>query len=186
MSHTIYSHLIQLTKETDIFEFVHTSSPAIPSTVIPETYRFSKQLVAYVETLVAFSPFYVAGDPRTQGRVDNFYSKALDRYKDFTDKEFHKYIAREMEAFYKRHGFPATKASKIVQEPDESQEPEIGAIVPVEGACALNKSYTMSDSDDDEGEGVAVDTAGGEKPAEAAAAAAAAAPEPAAAAVAVA
>jgi hypothetical protein len=61
----------------------------------------------------------------------------------------------KMEAFYKRHGFPATKASKleVMQEPDESQEPEIGAVVPVEGGCALNKSYTMSESEEDEGEG---------------------------------
>jgi hypothetical protein len=86
-----------------------------------------------------------------------------------------------MEAFYKRHGFPATKASKVVQEPDESQE--IGAVVPVEGGCSLNKSYAMSDSEDDEGEGGAVAAAGGAEPA-AAAAAAAAAPEPAAAAIA--
>jgi hypothetical protein len=57
--------------------------------------------------------------PRTQGRVDNFYHRALERYKDFPYKEFHKYIARKMEAFYKRHGFPATKASKVVQEPEE-------------------------------------------------------------------
>jgi hypothetical protein len=95
-----------------------------------------------------------------------------------------------METFYKRHGFPATKASKVVQEPDESQEPEVGAIVPVEGACSLNKSYNMSGSEDDDGddgEGVAFDADGGAEPAEApaaAAAAAAAAPEPAAAAVA--
>jgi hypothetical protein len=119
-------HEYQVTSETDIFKFVHTSTRAIPNTrplntVIPETYRFSKQLVAYVdsETLVAFFPYYVAGDPRTQGRVDTFYRKALDSYKDFTYKEFHKYIARKMEALYKRHGFPATKASKVMQEPDK-------------------------------------------------------------------
>ena len=134
-------HEYQVTKDTDIFEFVHTSTRAIPNTVIPETYRFSKQLVAYVETLV-------------QGRVDNFYSKAIDSYKDFTYKEFHKYIARKMEAFYKRHGFPATKASKVVQEPDESQEPNVGDVVSVEGGSALSQSYTMSDasSDDEEEE----------------------------------
>jgi hypothetical protein len=149
----------QVTKDTEIFEFVHTSSPAIPTTIIGETFRFSKQMVAYVETLVAFSPYYVAGDPRTQGRIDNFYHRALERYNDFPYKEFHKYIARKMAAFYKRHGFPATKASKVMQEPDESQEPNVGDVVPVEGGGALNQSYTMSDgsshSDDDEEEGAA-------------------------------
>jgi hypothetical protein len=146
-------HEYQVTKDTEIFEFVHTSSPAIPNSVIPETYKISKQLVAYLETLVAFSPYYVAGDPLTQGRVDNFYLQATDRYNDFTSKEFHKYIARKMEAFCKCHSFPATKAAKVVQEPDESQGPEIGDVVPVEGGSALNKSYVMTDSEDDEEEG---------------------------------
>jgi hypothetical protein len=180
-------HEYQVTSETEIFEFVHTSSPAIPTTIIPDTFRFSKQLVAYVETLVAFSPYYVAGDPRTQGRVDNFYHRALERYKDFPYKEFHKYIARKMAAFYKRHGFPATKASKVVQEPDESQDPtgNIGDVVSVEGGGALSQSYTMSDGSDDveEGEGAAggaaaapaeAPAAGGAEPAPAAADAAAA------------
>ncbi len=71
---------------------------------------------------------------------------------------------------YKRHGFPATKAAKVVQEPDESQDPNVGAIVPVEGGGALNQSYTMSDGSDDEEEGAA----GGAAPAPADAAAAAA------------
>ncbi len=47
-------HEYQVTKDTDIFEFVHTSSPAIPCTRVPETYRISKQLVAYLETFVVF------------------------------------------------------------------------------------------------------------------------------------
>jgi hypothetical protein len=177
-------HEYQVTADTDIFEFVHTSSPAIPTTIIGETFRFSKQMVAYVETLVAFSPYYVAGDPRTQGRVDNFYHQALERYKDFPYKDFHKYIARKMAAFYKRHGFPATKASKVVQEPDESQESNIGDVVPVEGGGAHNQSYTMSDasSDDEEEEAAGgaaaapaeAPAAGGAEPAPADAAAAAA------------
>ena len=59
-----------------------------------------------------------------------------------------------------------------MQEPDESQEPNISNVVPVEGGGALNKSYTMSDgsSDDDEEE----EEAGGAEPAPADAPAAAA------------
>ena len=165
-------HEYQVTEDTDIFEFVNASSPAIPNTIIGETYRFSKQMVAYVETLAAFSPYYVAGDPRCQGRVDNFYHRALERYKDFPYKEFHKYIARKMAAFYKRHGFPATKASKVVPEPDESQEPNVGDIISVEGGSELNKSYTMSgsssDDDEEDGEAAAAAAAPAEAPAAAA------------------
>ncbi len=78
-----------------------------------------------------------------------------------------------MEAFYKRHAFPATKAAKVVQDPDESQGPELGVVVPVEeGGSALNKSYAMSDREDDdsEEEGGAGAAAGGAEPAAAAAA----------------
>jgi hypothetical protein len=35
-------HEYQVIKDTEIFEFVHMSSPAIPGTWIPETYRISK------------------------------------------------------------------------------------------------------------------------------------------------
>jgi hypothetical protein len=163
-------HEYEVTKDTDIFEFVHTSSPAIPNSIVGETFRFSKQFVAYVETLVAFSAYYVAGDPRTQGRVDNFYHQALDRYKDFPYKEFHKYIARKMAAFYTPHGFPATKASKVVQEADESQDPNVGAVVAVEGGGALSQSYIMSDGSDDEEEGEGAAGAAAAAPAEAPAA----------------
>ena len=164
-------HEYQVTRATNILEFVHTSTQAIPDSVIPETYRISKQLVAYLETLVAFSPYYVAGDHRTTGRVDNFYMQALARYKDFTYKEFHKYIARKMEAFYRRHGFPVTKADRGRPEPDESQEPAVGDVVPVEGGAAVNQSYRLSDGEDEEEE----DGAAGVEPAAGEPAAAAAA-----------
>jgi hypothetical protein len=65
------------------FEFVHMSSPAIPSTCFLKTYRISKQLVTYLETLVAFSPYYLVAasdsryESRTQGKIENFYRKAL-------------------------------------------------------------------------------------------------------------
>jgi hypothetical protein len=176
-------HEYQVTKDTNLFEFVHTSSPAIPKTCVPETYKISKQLVAYLETLVAFSPYYRADDPRTQGKTENFYHEALERYKDFTYKEFHKYIARKMAAFYERHGFPKTKADKLQTAPDESQELEVGDIVPVCGGAAVNKSWNLSGSEEDEEEqGSGAESGGAAAPAAGAPAAAAAAPDAAAAA----
>jgi hypothetical protein len=62
----------------------------------------------------------------TQGKIENFYRKALDRYKDLTYQEFHQYIARKMMAFVKRHGFRKTKADK--EEPEESENPELGDV----------------------------------------------------------
>ena len=41
-------HAYRVTKETDIFEFVHTSDPAIPGRPrVPENHQVSKELVAY-------------------------------------------------------------------------------------------------------------------------------------------
>ncbi len=57
-----------------------------------------------------------------------------------------------MEAFYRRHGFPKTKADK--EEPDESEDPEVCAVVAVYAGAEVNKSYgcyAMSDGEDDEG-----------------------------------
>ncbi len=83
-----------------------------------------------------------------------------------------------MAAFYGRHDFPKTKADK--KKLEESQELEVGDVVPVAGGADVNKSYAISDDEDDEdGEeaGAAADACG-----EAAAAAATAAPAAAAAA----
>jgi hypothetical protein len=122
-------------------------------------------------------------DPRTQGRTENFYHQALERYKDFTYKEFHKYIARKMAAFYERHGFPKTKTDKLKTAPDESQELEVGDIVTVDGEAAVNKSWALSGSEEDEEEQGSGAESGGAAAAEAGApAAAAAAPDAAAAA----
>ncbi len=101
-----------------------------------------------METLVAFSQYYLAVDPCTQGRTENFYRKALERYEEFTYKEFHKYIARKMAVFNVRHGFPKTKADK--QGPDESEETEVCYVVVVKEGAEINKSYAMSDDEDDE------------------------------------
>ena len=97
-------HAYRVTKETDIFEFVHTSDPAIPGPPrVPETYQVSKELVSYLETLVAFTPYYKADDPRMSGKMEAFYAKAMERYKPYTYKEFHEYISRKMTNFFKKH-----------------------------------------------------------------------------------
>ncbi len=56
-------HSNRITKGMDLTKFVHTTFPALdgPPTV-PETYMVSKELVAYLETLVAFTPYYRADD----------------------------------------------------------------------------------------------------------------------------
>jgi hypothetical protein len=76
-------------------------------------------LVAYLETRVACSPFYLAADPCHRKEDDGVL----------------------------RHGFPKTKA---VKEEPESEDPEVGDVVPVDTGAEVNKSYAMSDGEDDE------------------------------------
>jgi hypothetical protein len=42
-------------------------------------YRFSKELLAFLQTLVAFCPYYIANDPNAVGTMDNYkyYAEAL-------------------------------------------------------------------------------------------------------------
>jgi hypothetical protein len=59
-------HPYRITPATDIAAHVGTIHPALPGPfAVPETYFFSKELVAYLETLIAFSCFYRA-DARNQ------------------------------------------------------------------------------------------------------------------------
>ena len=53
-----------------------------------------------------------------------------------------------MEAFHKRHGFRTTKGDQA----EESEElEEVGAVVSIDAAAEVTKSYVMSDGEDEEG-----------------------------------
>ena len=62
---------------TKIDEYVREKTTLHDGTVI---YRFSKELLAYIETLIAFCPYYRQDDPRTAGALDEFYNAALQDY----------------------------------------------------------------------------------------------------------
>ncbi len=83
--------MYKITRYTDIKTLVTTSyrSLAGPPSV-PETYLFSKELVAYLKTLIAFSIYYRADDPGMSGKMDQFYTKALASYNNIPYAEFHK------------------------------------------------------------------------------------------------
>jgi hypothetical protein len=53
-------------QDTEILEFVHTSSPATSVPAFQKLTGFQTEpLVVFLETLVVFSPYYLAADPRT-------------------------------------------------------------------------------------------------------------------------
>ena len=70
-------HPYRITPGTDIASHVGTTYPALPGPpAVPETYLFSKELVAYLETLIAFSCYYRADDSRMAGKMDIRYSRS--------------------------------------------------------------------------------------------------------------
>ena len=61
---------LRIVVDTDIREYVRHSTELLDGSRV---YRFSKELVAFLETMVAFSPYHVANDPNTAGPSDIFY-----------------------------------------------------------------------------------------------------------------
>ncbi len=141
--------MYKITRDTDIKTLVTTSyrSLAGPPSV-PETYLFSKELVDYLEMLIAFSVYYRADDPRMSGKMDQFYTKALASYNDIPCAEFHKYITRKMDNWYRL--FPFKKNGDAAE--DDSFSGEEGDIVdvPAVDASKVGRSLNMSDGEEDE------------------------------------
>jgi hypothetical protein len=112
-----------VTAATDIDHYVCECTLLVDGTKI---YRFSKELLAYIEMCVAFSPCYRQDDPRTAGAMDTFFRDALQNYADITYKDLHDYLARRFHAWYTKFK-PSSPAVVSVG------DPEVGTVVQVEG-----------------------------------------------------
>jgi hypothetical protein len=85
----------------DIPDYVRHSTELLDGTRV---YRFSRELLAFLETMVAFSPYYrdVANNPNAAGPADAFYDTALARYKKVPYDKLHDYIAESLVEGYDR------------------------------------------------------------------------------------
>ena len=117
------SDAYKVTADTDLFDYVGENTILVDGTKI---YRFSKELLAYLEMCVAFSPYYRQDDPRTSGAMDKFYRDALEAYADVPYKDLHAYLERRFEAWYTKFK-PAS--SKVVG----VEAAQVGDVVSVEG-----------------------------------------------------
>jgi hypothetical protein len=132
----------KVTAETDLFDYVGHSTIIVDGTKI---YRFSKELLAYLEVCVAFSPYYRQDDPRTAGAMDTYFRDALKAYADVPYKDLHAYLERRFRVWY-------TKFKPASAEVVGVGGAEVGDIVSVEGvdgeAPPVKKSrysYTFED-----------------------------------------
>jgi hypothetical protein len=156
----------------DIEAFVQRKYPQLegpPS--VPPVFFFSKNLLAYLETLVAFCPYYRADDARMAGKMEAFYQEAVKRYKAYTDDKLHQYITKKLTTWCDlyRPKPPSTESAD-----KEDIDGEEGDVVNVDGGDALGVAhYAMTDDEDGEEESDAPAAGNAAAPAAAAPAAAA-------------
>jgi hypothetical protein len=120
---------------------------------VPPVFFFSKNLLAYLETLVAFSPYYRADDARMAGKMEAFYQEAVNRYKAYTDDKLHDYITKKLTAWCDlyRPKPPSTESAD-----KEDIDGEEGDVVNVDEGDAMGRtSYQLSGSEDGEEESAA-------------------------------
>jgi hypothetical protein len=55
-------------------------------------YRFYKELLTFLQTLVVFRPYYIANDPNTAGPMDNYYEEALGDFVAVIYEALHSYL----------------------------------------------------------------------------------------------
>ena len=126
--------------DTDIDVFVRDKKELQDGTII---YRFSKELLAYLETLVAFSPYYRVNDPRAAGPMDTYYAEALQAYSVISYDTFHNMLAKEMKAWYDR--FPPVEEEVETDSEGEPREPPVVTGVP---APSVMLSFAVDDDCD--------------------------------------
>ena len=138
-------------------------------------YRFSRELLAYLETLVAFCPYHVANDPYAAAPMDSYYDEALKRYRDqkVPYDTLHEYLTQGLSEWYAR--FKPNAANDMEEERDEHDDQEGRGVGEVHHAggddAAPSESITFSTTRKS-----AAPAAAAPAPAAAAAAAAAAPP----------
>ena len=81
-------------------------------------YRFSKELLAYLKTLVAFSLYYYADHPRSAGNINKYYKSALEHCKDIEYEQFHQYLAGRFRMWYENH--PRHRPERLKAPPAEA------------------------------------------------------------------
>jgi hypothetical protein len=69
---------------------------------IVSEHSFSKELLALIETLIAFSPYYVANGPNAAGPIDTYYNEALNEYASINYDVLHGFIIDGLGKWYRQ------------------------------------------------------------------------------------
>jgi hypothetical protein len=128
------------TDPVDIDKYVSCSKTLEDRTTI---YNFSKELLAYLKTFVAFSPYYYADDPRSSGNIDKYYKSALDHYMDIEYEQFHEYLAGRLKMWYRNH--PLHRLEQLKAPPAEAAVKDVidGNATGSDGARQKRRKFNM-------------------------------------------
>ena len=125
--------------DTDIAEYVRHSTELLDGTRV---YRFSRELLAFLETMVAFSPYHVANDPFIAVPMSTTYDAALARYKQVPYDKLHEYITEGLVEWYERFKPDADAAAADVV--DEDEEGDEGDEVDVPSPPTEDLSFNLN------------------------------------------
>ena len=168
-------HDYRVDANTDITDFVNSKFVELEGPPhVAHVHFFSKNLLAYLETLVAFCPYYKEADPRMAGKMETFFQQAVKRYEHFKSNQLNEYIARKLNAWCKQ--YRPKQASTAPAQDEEDIEGEEGDVVDVPSGEAV-QTFTMfpPSQDEEEEESASPAAAAAAAPAATAAAAPAAA-----------
>jgi hypothetical protein len=148
----MHEYMVPAQADTDprVMEaFVQRKYPQLPGPPhVPSVQIFSRNLLAYLETLVLFSPYYRADDGRMAGKMETFYHQAIDRHKDFQDRQLYQYITRKLTAWCKLYH---PKQPSVESADNEDIDGDEGDIVNVPaGEAVHSQSFTMSGDEEEE------------------------------------
>jgi hypothetical protein len=126
--------------DTDIAEYVHHCTELLDGSRV---YRFSRELLAFLETMVAFSPYHVANDPFIAVPMSTTYDAALARYKQVPYDKLHEYITEGLVEWYERFKPDADAADDNEDEDEDGEEDdevETASTAPIEALSSnLNR-----------------------------------------------
>ncbi len=94
--------------------FAQTYAPIIATgnlPVVPETYYYSKELLAYLTAMLSTVVYSKTGDSRITGVMDEDYIAALHRLRGMSSMAFNEYLVRRMTAYIDRWPVDAKPAA---------------------------------------------------------------------------
>ncbi len=88
-------------------------------------HSFSKELLAYLETLVAFCPYYRADNPQVTAHIDKYVHSALEKYLDIQYNKLHGFLTELSTEWYNKYPPAAAGSKRSVHTLEDAEEGDV-------------------------------------------------------------